>query len=151
MQMAKYFSFALVFWGLPGWQFLSATITGQAEEGNRITPGNGRLDGLLRLHELVVDDYEDGVMTAGMIFVDDLTAFVGVEVYDQRFQNSSDTIDVLWASGERQVDFVVDASEVTVTDRDGATRTLNSAGGSVNLDVGPSPIYVRHTLSTPEQ
>ncbi len=90
-------------------------------------------------------------MTAGMIFVDDLTAFVGVEVYDQRFQNSSDTIDVLWASGERQVDFVVDASEVTVTDRDGATRTLNSAGGSVNLDVGPSPIYVRHTLSTPEQ
>ena len=90
-------------------------------------------------------------MTAGMIFVDDVKAFVGVEVYDQRFQSGSDTIDVLWASGERQVDFVVDAPEVTVTDQGGATRMLNSDGGSGKLDIGPSPIYVRYTLSTPEQ
>ena len=143
--------FRLGFLGSPGWQFLSATITGQAEEGNRIAPGNGRLDGPLRLHELIVDDYENGVVAAGTIFVDDLTAFVGVEVFNQRFQNGSDTIDVLWASGERQVDLVVDAPEVTVTDRDGATRMLNSEGGSVTLGVGPSPVYVRQTLSTSEQ
>jgi hypothetical protein len=135
--------YRLGFIGPPGWQFLSTPITGEVEPGNRITAGNGRLDGALRVHELVIDDYPNGSGGSGVIYVDELTAFQGPEVYAQRFSAGNDIVDVVWSPAEHTLPFPIQTAEVTVVSRDGATQTLPAAKGYVTLTVGPAPIYVR--------
>jgi hypothetical protein len=58
-------------------------------------------------------------------------------------QNSADEeIAVLWAGTETTVDLPVRADRVTEVDLVGRTSE-RTAGGSISLDVGPNPIYVR--------
>lgn len=123
---------------------LSTTITGDVEEGNRITEGNGRLDGAISLHELIIDDADDSVEGSGTIYVDDLTVFVGSEMYCQRFQAGTDIIDIMWGSSESKIDVAMGMPYVAVTERDGTTRAVSTSSGTVTLVVGPSPIYVRY-------
>ena len=127
----------------PGWRLLSASITGEVEPGNRIKQGNGRLEGVLRVHELVVDDQPNEATGAGTIYVDELTAFVGTEVYDHRFLDGDDIIDVVWSPQARTRALPVATGEVTIVDRNGRTQTATAADGQATLTIGPAPIYVR--------
>jgi len=135
--------FRLGFLGAPGWQFLSTSITGEVEPGNRISPGNGRLDGALRLRELVLDDQPNEATGSGTIFVDDLVAFVGPEVYGERFGDGDAVVDVVWALGERTLQLPAVGSAGIVTERNGSSRTIRATDGQYTLAVGPSPVYLR--------
>jgi polysaccharide biosynthesis protein PslG len=139
--------YRLGFIGTTGWQFLSAPITGEVERGNRIKPGNGRLDGAMRIHGLVVDDHPNEAGGEGTIYVDDLTAFAGTEVYDHRFQDGDEVVDVVWSMEEQNIDLMVDSTRVTITDRDGIGQTLVAENAHVTLTVGPAPIYVRQLVN----
>jgi hypothetical protein len=115
--------YRLGFIGAPGWQLLSTSLTGEVEPGNRITGGNGRLDGALRLKELIVDDDPNTASGSGTIWVDNLTAFVGGEVYAQRFGVGNEVVDVIWSPTGSTVQLPA-ASAATVTQRDGGSQTV---------------------------
>ncbi len=136
--------YRLGFIGAPGWHFLSTSITGSVERGNRITDGNGRLDGTFRVRELVVDDHPDTTAVSGTIYVDDLIAYQGPEVYAERFQSGTVVIDVVWALAETTVRFPAETPVATVTDRSGQRRTVFASDGELVLTVGPAPVYVRY-------
>ncbi len=136
--------FRLGYVGTPGWQFLSTSLTGEVELGNRITGGNGQLDGALRLKELIVDDDPNTATGTGTIYIDDLTAFQGGEIYAQRFQAGGDVVDVLWSPTGSSVQLASASGSATVTERNGQSRIVNANGGILNLNVGPGPIYVRY-------
>ncbi|PLS79540.1 MAG: hypothetical protein CYG59_12965 [Chloroflexi bacterium] len=146
--------YRLGFLGAPGWQFMSASLTGEVEQGNRITGGNGRLDGTLRLKELIVDDDPNTAAGSGTFYVDDLTAFQGGEVYAQRFGRGGEVVDVLWSPLGASVQLASASGSATVTERDGGSRVVNANGGILSLNVGPAPIYVRYvpgSAPAPEQ
>jgi polysaccharide biosynthesis protein PslG len=129
--------------GAAGWQFLSASLTGEVEQGNRITGGNGRLDGALRLKELIVDDDPNTATGSGTFYADELTAFTGGEVYAQRFQAGNEVVDVLWSPGGAQIQLPAAANGV-VTDRNGVRGPIEAINGVFNLTLGPAPIFVRY-------
>lgn len=143
--------YRLGFLGPPGWQLLSAPLGGPVEPGNRISAGNGRLDGALRLRELVVDDNVDAATGSGTIFVDDLLAYSGAAIYDQRFADGPDLVDVVWSTGKRTVELPVATSDVEIVDRDGARRPRDAGEGKISLDVGPAPVYVRQAGAAAQQ
>lgn len=138
--------YRLGFLGAPGWQFLSSSLAGEVERGNRITGGNGRLDGNLQLKELIIDDQPDSATGSGIFWVDDLTAFTGAEVFDQRFELGDGTaLDVIWSLTGAGVSLPTLGSSALVTDQNGATQTVVANNGSISLNVGPAPVFVRYT------
>ncbi len=143
--------YRLGFIGQPGWQFLQTSITGPVEEGNRITKGgNGQLDGAVHIKALVVAPHPDTATGTGTIYVDDLTAFQGSEVYDSRFSGSGGNgiVDVVWSPAGNTVQLPSASTTATITDRDGATHTVTAQNGLLSLNVGPAPIYVHHVPAT---
>jgi polysaccharide biosynthesis protein PslG len=144
-EQGEVLQYRLGYLGAPGWQFLSASLTGEVEQGNRISGGNGRLDGALRLRELVVDDHPNTATGSGTIYVDDLTAFQGADVYVQRFaQAGGEVVDVVWSPDGGTVRIPTASGAATVTQRDGGSGPIRADNGALNLNVGPAPIYVRH-------
>ena len=142
--------YRLGFIGPPGWQFLSAELTGSVEEGNRITAGNGRLDDALRLREVVVDDQPNAATGSGTIFVDDVTVFQGLEGYARSFTDGRDLVDVVWAAGEHTIELPVTAARVAIVDRQGTRRMVEAEDGRVRLVAGPAPLYVRQPGAAPQ-
>ncbi len=140
--------YRLGFIGATGWHFLSTSITGAVEEGNRIVPGNGQLDGTLQIRELVIDDHPDGATGTGAIYVDELTVFQGPEVYAERFAVGSSAtegvVDLIWALAPTTITLSTAAANVTMTSRDGSATSLEADDGQVMIAVGPAPVYVRH-------
>ena len=143
-EQGEVLQYRLGFLGAPGWQFLSTSLGGEVEPGNRITGGNGRLDGAVRLKELIVDDNPNTATGSGTIYVDDMVAFLGGEVYAQRFGTGGEVVDVIWSPEGSSVQLPSASASATVTERDGASRTVAASGGILALNVGPAPIYVRH-------
>ncbi len=143
-QDGEVLQYRLGFIGAPGWQLLTTSLTGEVEGGNRITGGNGRLDGALRLKELIIDDHPNTATGSGTIWIDDLLAYTGGEVYGQRFDTGGDVVDVLWSPAGSSVNLPTASSVVTVIERDGMRRQVEANNGLVSLPVGPAPIYVRH-------
>ncbi|HEY0604668.1 MAG TPA: beta-galactosidase [Herpetosiphonaceae bacterium] len=143
-EQGEVLQYRLGYIGAPGWQFLSASLTGEVEPGNRITGGNGRLDGALRLRELIVDDSPNTATGSGRFFIDDFTAFQGTDVYVQRFAAGGEVVDVVWSPTGGTARIPSASASATVTQRDGGSASIRAENGTLNLSVGPAPIYVRH-------
>jgi hypothetical protein len=140
--------FRLGYVGAPGWQLLSAPISGQVEAYNRISGrGNGRLDFPISLAAIVLDDEPDGASGRGAIFLDDLSAVGGPELYSARFARADATVELLWAP--RSASVSIDAAGATILDRGGAPVNRPVADGRVALDLGPSPLYVLRPSAGP--
>jgi hypothetical protein len=135
------------------WQFLTASLTGQAGTENRINQGgnnDGRLDLPATLHALALDDHPDNFTGQGTVFIDDLTAIVGPEVYQMRYDLNGADVDVIWSVGYAgSVSIPTSSLSGQVIDRDGAERTINSlesgAGRAFPLDLQDGrPVYLVH-------
>lgn len=137
--------FRLGFVGGSGWSFLSAPINGQVEAYNRISGGgNLRLDFPATLTAIVLDDEPDNRSGSGSIWLDDLTALSGPEVYGVRFARGNDTIDVLWAPGGAFINLPTTLPQGTLADRSGSVSRVDAANGAYPLNLGPAPIFVTH-------
>ncbi len=132
--------------GGPEWAWMQTSIRGTALPGNRLGGGNnnGKLDGAVRVHALVLDDQPNEARVQGAIMVDDLTAIGGSEVYDYRWQRGTETIDVVYAPQGAQMRLPTASTTATIVERDGTRTVLPTDNGAVALWVGPQPRYVHH-------
>jgi len=138
--------FALGTVGPPGWRLIQAPIGGTVGSWNRISKnGNGRLDFPARLDSIVLDDGDDRFMGGGAILLDDLIAISGPEAYDLQLQQGATAIDVLWSPESLPAAITSASASASVTDRDGAERQVAARDGKIILDLGPAPVYVRHS------
>lgn len=129
-----------------GWKWMQVPIRGVAEPGNRLGGGNrnGRLDGNVRVHALVIDDQPDEARVQGSIWIDDLTVINGPETYDYRWQRGDEIIDVVWAPAGAQVQIPTASQTATVVDIDGSRTTIVAKNGALSLWVDARPRYIHH-------
>ncbi|MCX7791255.1 MAG: flagellar filament outer layer protein FlaA, partial [Chloroflexaceae bacterium] len=131
--------------GAPGWHFLHTPIGGEVEPGNVIVPGgNRRVDFPAALQAIVLDDIVDAFVGGGTIWIDDLSAIHGHEIYDLRLERNGEALDVLWSPPGARVTLATQSAEARLIGRDGAERALPAENGRLRLTVGPEPIYVWH-------
>src|SRR5262249_25408610 len=138
--------FALGTVGPPGWRLLQAPIGGVVPPWDRISKnGNGPLDFPARGHSIGLEDGDDRFIGDGAILLDDLIAISGPEAYDLQLQKGATSIDVLWSPEGLPAAITSSSSSAVVTDRDGAERQVAARDGKITLDLGPAPVYVRHS------
>ncbi len=131
--------------GAASWHFLQTPIGGEVEPGNVIVPGgNRRVDFPAALQAIVLDDIVDSFVGGGTIWIDDLSAIHGHEIYDLRLERNGDALDVLWSPPGARVTLATRSEEARLILRDGAERSLPVENGRLRLTVGPEPIYVWH-------
>lgn len=132
--------------GPPGWRLLQTPIDAHVASWNRISgSGNGRLDFPARLDAIILDDAPDTFRGAGTIYLDDLISINGPEAYDLQLRQGDSTLDVLWAPTPLRAKIDSTSADARVVERDGAERVVAVSGGALELNLGPAPIYVRHT------
>ncbi len=136
--------YRLGFAGTPGWQRMTASLSGEVAPGDRITGGDGRLTEPVRLRALIVDDYPNPQAGTGSIWVDELVASTGPEIYVQRFDAGGEVVDVVWSLGGGQARIPSASAEAIVSSRDGAEQIIAANDGALTVAVGEAPIYVRH-------
>jgi hypothetical protein len=125
---------------------IQAPIGGAVPAWNRISQnGNGRLDFPARVDSIVLDDGDDRFIGDGAILLDDLIAISGPEAYDLQLQKGNTSIDVLWSPEGLPAAITSSSTSALVTDRDGAERQVAALDGKIILDLGPAPVYVRHS------
>ncbi len=132
--------------GTPGWQFVSTPIGGAVEPGNRLKgQGNGRLDFPASLLALVVDDAHDDFVGESTIYLDDLTAIYGREVYDLRLERDNAALDIIWSPPGMRVALDTNGGNGLLVQMDGTAQNVLSADGEqFLLDVGPEPVFLWH-------
>lgn len=131
--------------GPPGWHFLSTPIRGAVEPGNRISGnGNGRVDFPAVIQGIVLDDIVDRFTGGGTIYLDDLTAISGHEVYDLRLQRGAESLDILWSPPGARVRLNTRSASGQLIDRDGAQSSVAAESGQLRLSLGPAPLYLWH-------
>lgn len=130
--------------GGPGWHFVSAPISGEVPAWDRISGGDAPVAFPLRFFALVLDDAPDTALASGTIFLDDLTALSGLEAYDLRLQRGDESIDMLWApaGGAGAIRTLSDTPAVITSS--GQSREARTIEGRLRLELGSSPLYVRH-------
>jgi len=132
--------------GPPGWRLLQAPISGPVAPWNRISEGgNGRLDFPARVDAIVLDDGEDRFIGGGTIFLDELIAISGPEAYDLQLNQGGAAVDVLWSPIGLRAAISSSAASAGLTTIAGAQREIAVENGRITLDLGPAPVYVRHT------
>ena len=132
------------------WSWMQTSVSGAAADGNRLGGGdnNGRLDGPVRVRALVIDDQPNEYSGAGTIWIDDLTAINGAEVYDFRWQRGGETIDVVFAPNGASVRIPTASATATVVDRDGGRTEVAASGGALTLWADGRPRYIHHVPGT---
>jgi hypothetical protein len=134
--------------GPSGWQFLSAPIGNSVFEGNHISgQGNGRVDFPASVAALVLDDFHNDYQGRGIIYLDDLTAIQGREVYDFRFDRAGqeyDALDILWSPPTTYISLDTRAAVGRLVEQDGSERTISAQGGQLLLTAEAQPRYVWH-------
>jgi len=133
--------------GGPEWARMQMPIRGPAQSGNRLGGGNnnGKLDGKVWVHALVLDDQPNQARVQGAIMVDDLTAVGGVPTYTFRWQRGAQTIDVVYSPQGANMRLPTTSTTATVVDRDGAQTVLPAVNGAIELRADARPRYVHHT------
>jgi hypothetical protein len=128
------------------WTWMQAPVTGRPSAGNRLGGGdnNGRLDGSISVHALVVDDQPNTARVRGTIWVDDLTAIGGDEVYAFRWSTADETIDVAYAPNGAYADIATSSSRATIVDRDGNRTQITAKDGTLTVALSARPRYIRH-------
>lgn len=131
--------------GPANWRFMQAPLGGSVPSWDRITQGgNGKLDFPARVEGIILDDAPDTVMSAGVIYLDDIVAVSGPEAYDLRLTRGNEAIDVLWSPQPVLVSIASRSSSAIITDRNGQQRAVAVANGRIVLPIGPAPVFVRH-------
>ncbi len=67
-------------------------------------------------------------------------------VYALRFIQEPASVDVVWAVNPVQIYYPTAHSGIEVVDRDGNAQWIGASGGYVQMEVGPTPVYVRQPL-----
>ncbi len=131
--------------GPPGWHFISTPIGGPVEPGNRISAGgNGKVDFPAVVQSLVLDDIVDRFTGGGTIYLDNLIAISGHEVYDLRLQRGADSLDILWSPPGARVRLNTQLPSARQIERDGAESNVRASAGMLRLNLGPAPVYLWH-------
>jgi hypothetical protein len=136
--------------GTPGWSFISAPLTEPVAAGNRITDnGNGRLDMPASFSALVFDDAYDAFVGTGTIYLDELTALYGHEVYNVRLARGSGALDIVWAPSGVRATLNTRASSGQLVQLQGNARTITATDGRFVLDITSSPMFLWHQRPDP--
>lgn len=131
--------------GAPDWHFVSTPIGIDVSPGNRISGnGNGRIDFPASLVALVLDDVTDASMGSGTIYLDDITAISGREVYDMRLSKGNEALDILWSPPGTRVGFNTAAERGRLIEMGGTVSDVTPNEGRFSLTIGPQPIYLWH-------
>lgn len=133
--------------GVPGWQFLSAPIVNPARHGDHISgTGNGRVDFPASFAAFVLDDYHNEYTGTGTVYLDNLTAISGREVYDMRFTQSGRDLDIIWSPTGARVTLKTSAAQGNLVTHDGRQSSLLvPRAGRFSLLANPAPVYLWHT------
>ncbi|NJP07094.1 MAG: hypothetical protein HC837_16480 [Chloroflexaceae bacterium] len=141
------FQIRLGFAGHPGWQFLSAPISGKLPTYNQLDPtnqGNQQIDFPVSLTALVLNNTQKDRPSQGTLYLDDLSVIQTPDTYQMRFANESRIVDVLWSPQGAQARIVTPADHALLVQRSGESLLLSAHDGSVEVSLGPSPIYLNH-------
>lgn len=132
--------------GPANWRLMQAPIGGTVADWDRITTGgNGRIDFPARVEAIVLDDAPDRVAGSGTIYIDDIVAISGPEAYDMQLLRGGTAVDVLWAPTPVLASISTRSASARVFNRDGVVNTVEARNARVVVQLGPGPIYVRHT------
>ncbi len=132
--------------GEPGWRFISTPLGGTVEPGNRVTSGgNGQLDYPISLQAILLDDAYDAFIGTGTIYLDDVKAIYGREVYDLRFTRAGRALDVIWSPPHTRVTLATNASTAYVRRSDGRVLEAAVRGDRIPLTVSGEPVFLWHT------
>lgn len=132
--------------GGPEWAWLQTSIRGLAQTGNRLGGGNnnGKLDGNVWVHALVLDDQPNEARVQGEIMVDDLTAVGGVPTYSFRWRRGAETIDVVYSPQGATMRLPTTSKTATVVNRNGGQTVVAAVNGAIELYADAGPRYVHH-------
>lgn len=131
--------------GEPGWRFVSTPLGGMVEPGNRIAgEGNLRVDYPIRFRALLVDDAFNEYIGISTLYIDNLTAISGREVYDLRFERDGRALDVLWSPPGIRVTLRTAATSAFYRDMTGKAEDAAVEDGRISLTVGHDPIFLWH-------
>jgi hypothetical protein len=133
--------------GVPGWRFITAPIDLEVPAGHRIAGhGNGTLDTPAQLVALVLDDTRDAFIGVGTIYIGNIAAVHGREVYDMRFARGAQALDIIWSPPGMRVSLNTRAHSGRVIHRDGnEQQSVQATGGRLTLEVPPdAPVYLWH-------
>lgn len=128
------------------WTWMQTPVSGTPSAGNRLGGGdeNGRLDGVVTVRALVVDDQPNSARARGTIWLDDLTAISGAEVYAFRWSTPGETLDVVYGRGGGYVRIPTISTRATAVDRDGNRTQITAKNGVLNVAVSARPRYIHH-------
>ncbi len=131
--------------GEPGWRFRFVPINRPVEAGNRVS-GNG--DGWLTypatIQAVLIDDAADADQATGTVYLDNITAIYGHEIYNFRLQRDSAHLDIVWSPPRARVNLGTTAQYGVLIARNGGSRSLPAANGQFSLIAEPTPFYLWH-------
>ncbi|RRR70396.1 MAG: glycosyl hydrolase [Candidatus Viridilinea halotolerans] len=133
--------------GAPGWHFIQTALGGEVEPGNVIVPvpgGNRRLDFPATLQAIVLDDMVDSFVGDGVIWIDDIRAINGHEIYDLRLVRGNEALDILWSPPGARANLATTSRTATLIDRDGNQSSLAAEQGRLRVNLGSAPVYLWH-------
>lgn len=131
--------------GDPGWSFVSTPIDVPVEPGNRLEgSGNGQLDFPATLEAVVIDDAYDEFIGIRTIYLNNLTAIGGREVYDIRLANGSAALDIIWSPPGVRATLNTTSRQGHLIHLDDRTHDLRAEEGRFVLDIDAAPIFVWH-------
>ena len=128
------------------WIYMQTPVTGTPSAGNRLGGGdnNGRLDGMVSVRALVVDDLPNAARVKGTMYVDDLTVIGGNEVYGFRWTTASETIDVIYAPIAGYVHIPTTSARAMIVDYDGKRTQVVAKNGEITVAAYSRPRYIHH-------
>jgi hypothetical protein len=131
--------------GEPGWTFVSTPVDVPVERGNRVEgSGNLRLDFPATVDAVIVDDAYDGFIGTGTIYLDNLTAIYGREVYDLRFERGSRDLDIIWSPPGVRATLNTRANRGYMVLLDGDTQQIEADDGRFDLSITADPVFLWH-------
>lgn len=133
--------------GAPGWHFVSTPLRVPVTGGDIIAgQGNQRLDFPATLTALVLDDGYDAYVGTSTIYLDDVTAIYGREVYNLRFKQvqGGGALDVIWSPPGLRITLNTRALNGSLVTLRGEAQNIAAAGGRFALNVGGEPIFLWH-------
>lgn len=138
--------------GPAGWQFLSTPLDPPPTETYVIANhANQRIDQPAAIVAIVLDDDPDPCRGRGVIYIDDLTAIDGQEIYDYQLSQQGDQVypggepaklRIVWSPTPTWVTFHTAGPRVRYVDTMGNEQDMATFGGLFGLMAGAGPSYI---------
>jgi flagellar hook assembly protein FlgD len=131
--------------GVAGWKKM--TLYSDGSNGN-YTHSGGNNDGAwnypLSLTDVFVYKGTAGV-TAGTIFLDDITVDYGVNVHGTVLMDRQGVTQAIYTAGPNRADVQVTGSRASLLSANGSTA-LPVEGDHVSVDLGPNPVFIESAI-----